>query len=163
MITENEEVPCCEDDATKTKGFGWKVSLSILAGVGWLVFLIIWLFFYASEYHWTKNVAIFLMSIAVIGVILGIPWAYWARRYQKEEEKLMWKIKGFRWRVWLSAFLVIALMGFLVYWFWYLAQGFSLYQNIAIFIVSILIMGGIMGAAWAPWGMKYGSHFEKKK
>jgi hypothetical protein len=51
---------------------------------------------------------------------------------------------------------------FLIYWFWYQASIFDIYQNIAIFIVAILIMGGIMGAVWAPWGMKHGRRFEKK-
>ena len=32
------------------KGLAWRVSLSILVGVGWLVFLVVWLFFYAKKY-----------------------------------------------------------------------------------------------------------------
>jgi len=39
-------------DLIKGKGFAWSVSLSILVGVGWLVFLVIWLLFYAKEYVW---------------------------------------------------------------------------------------------------------------
>jgi hypothetical protein len=37
------------------------------------------------------------------------------------------------------------------------------YQNIAIFIVSLLIAGGSLAASWAPWGMKYGNQFEEEK
>ena len=87
-----------DEEIIETKGMGWRVSLSILVGVGWLVFLILWLFFYAIKYSGYQNVAIFLLSILAICVILGIPWAAWGRRHFREEERQMWKTKGFRWR-----------------------------------------------------------------
>ncbi len=62
----------------ETEGLAWRVSLSILVGVGWLVFLLVWLIFYAKDYAWERNVAIFLLSLLVIIGILGVPWAYWA-------------------------------------------------------------------------------------
>jgi hypothetical protein len=145
------------------QGMGWKVSLSIIGGVGWLVFLILWLFFYASNYLWEKNVAIFLLSLLVMGCILGLPWMIWGIHHRTELEKEMWRTKGFRWRVWLSMILALIVIIFLIYWFWYLAEPYTLYQNLAIIIVSILIAGGIIGASWAPWGMKYGDTFNKKK
>lgn len=145
------------------QGMGWKVSLSILGGVGWLVFLILWLFFYAGNYSWEKNVAIFLLSFLVMGCILGIPWMVWGLRHRTEHEKEMWRTKGFRWRIWLSALLAFVVIMFLIYWFWYLAEPYTVYQNLAIIIVSFLIVGGIMGASWAPWGMKYGDRFDNKK
>jgi hypothetical protein len=36
------------------------------------------------------------------------------------------------------------------------------YQNIVIFVIPFLIIGGVLGAMWAPWGMKHGRRFEKK-
>jgi hypothetical protein len=87
------------DMINETKGLAWRVSLSILVGVGWLVFLIVWLFFYTKKYVWEQNVAIFLMSILVLIGILGVPWTYWALKKQTSVEKEMWKVKGFRWRV----------------------------------------------------------------
>lgn len=44
----------CED-MMETKGMGWRVSLSILVGVGWLVFVLLWFFFYADTYNWEKK------------------------------------------------------------------------------------------------------------
>jgi len=156
------------DKKMEMKGLGWRVSLSILVGVGWLVFLIIWLFFYAKNYAWEKNVAIFLLSILILVGILGLPWAIWGLRFRTTAEKEMWRVKGFRWRAWASGILVLAVFVFLVYWFWYLAEPYNVYQNIAIFIVSFLIMGGILGAMWAAWGIKHGhevhhEHHEEKK
>lgn len=74
----------------------------------------------------------------------------------------MWKVKGFKSRVAISGILVFAAFVFLIYWFWYLAQPYNVYQNIVIFIIPFLIAGGILGAMWAPWGMKHGRRFEKK-
>jgi hypothetical protein len=150
------------ENKMEMKGLGWRVSLSILVGVAWLVFLVLWLFFYAKNYAWEKNFAIFLFSILVIVGILGIPWAIWGMRFQSPTEKEMWKTSGFRWRVWVSCILIFAVFLFLIYWFWFLAQPYDVYQNIAIFIISILIMGGILGAMWAPWGIKHGHEFSRQ-
>ena len=144
------------DMINETKGLAWKVSLSILVGVGWLVFLVVWLFFYAKKYAWEQNVAIFLMSLLILIGLLGVPWVYWALKKQTSGEKEMWKIKGFRWRVMVSIIVALGVIIFLIYWFWALAEPYDVYQNLAIFIVSFLIAGGILGAMWAPWGMTHG-------
>jgi hypothetical protein len=114
-----------EEEMMKTPGFGWRVSLSIIVGIGWLVFLILWFFFYASDYTGYQNIAIFFLSLVIIGLILGVPWAYWGMRYRTEREKTMWETKGFKWRVALSTFLAFVLAAFLVYWFWYQAEDFG--------------------------------------
>lgn len=141
----------------ETEGLGWRVSLSILVGVGWLVFLVMWLFFYAKDYAWEKNVAIFLLSLLLLIGLLGVPWAYWAYKKQTSDEKEMWKQKGFRWRFWVSMVVGLSVILFLIYWFWALAEPFDIYQNLAIFIVTLLIAGGLVAAIWVPWGMKYDS------
>ena len=59
------------------RGFGWRVSLSILVSIGWLAFLVIWLFFYAGNYSIYQNIAVFLASILVIAAVMGAAWASW--------------------------------------------------------------------------------------
>lgn len=149
-----------DEEIIHTKGFGWRVSLSILVGVGWLIFLVMWLAFYAGNYNWEKNVAILLFSVLAVGLVLGAPWTIWGMKYRKMKEHEMWKTKGFKWRCWLSMIIAFVLFIFLIIWFWYFAEPYNVYQNIAILIVSLLIVGGVMGAAWAPWGMKHGKKFE---
>jgi len=148
---------------TRKAGFRWGVSLSIIGAVGWLIFIIVWLAFYASEYPWEKNFAIFLLSLLVVGIVLGTPWSIWGMKQRTQKEKEMWKIKGFKWRVWFSGVFVIAIFSFLIYWFWFLAVPYSIYQNIAVIIVAFLVLGGVMGAMWAPWGLKYGDKFDEEK
>jgi membrane protease YdiL (CAAX protease family) len=142
------------------EGLGWRVSLSIIVGIGWFVFLILWLFFYATDYTAYKNLAIILISVLLLTIFLGIPWIFWGMKFQTKKEQEMWKTKGFKWRIGLSIIIAFVLIIFLIYWFWSLAEGYILYQNIAIFIVSLLIIGGILGASWAPWGIKYGEKFD---
>lgn len=135
---------------------GWAVSLSILIGVGWLVFLLLWLFFYAyPRSEWEKNVAVLLLSLLIICGILGIPWAVWAIKNQSVQDKELWELRGFKLRIEISIILGLAVFLFLIYWFWYQAIPYTVFQNLAIFIVSFLIVGGLLAAMWAPWGMTH--------
>lgn len=58
-------------------GLAPRVAVSIVVGIGWLIFLIIFLFFYAEGFNIYQNIAIFLVSILVVGAILGPIWAHW--------------------------------------------------------------------------------------
>ena len=150
-------VESCDENRKKVSP-GWAVSLSILIGVGWLVFLLLWLFFYGyPRNEWEKNVAILLLSLLLICGILGAPWAAWAMKNRSARDKQLWATKGFKPRLAISIILGIVVFVFLIYWFWYEAVPYSVFQNLVIFIVAFLIVGGIIGALWAPWGMKHPS------
>jgi uncharacterized protein YacL len=140
---------------------GWRVSLSIAIGVGWLIFVIIWLAFYAGNYSFNKNIAIVLISILVLIIVLGGPWALWGLKHIPKEGKEMMRKTGFKSRVITSIIIPLGLIIFLIIWFYFYADAYNIYQNIAIFLVSILAVGGLMGAMWAPWGMKHGKEFEE--
>jgi len=58
-------------------GLASRVAVSIVVGVAWLVFLIIFLAFYANNFNVYQNIAIFLASVLVVGAILGPMWVYW--------------------------------------------------------------------------------------
>jgi len=147
------------DQIKDMKSPRWQISLSILVGVGWLAFLLIWFFFYTDKYNWEKHVAIILLSILILFGILGVPWMLWWQKHRSLQEIEMWKTQGFKGRVWISGIAVVLTLFFLIYWFWYQALPYPWYQNLIIFIVSFLVIGGILGAMWAPWGMK---HDQKK-
>lgn len=149
-----------EKEMMREPGFGWRVPLSILVGVGWLIFLVLWLFFYVEHFPWERNVAIFLLSILLVGSLLGIPWTIWGVRFRTQQETEMWHTKGFKTRVYASVVGALVLFIFLICWFWFFAEPFSIFQNLAIFIASILATGGILGASWAPWGMKHSREFD---
>jgi len=140
---------------------GWRVSLSIGLGIGWLIFVLLWLAFYAGNYSGYQNFAIILISILVLVVVLGGSWASWGLKHMPREGKKIFKMKGFRSRVVVSIAIPFLLLIFWIYWFFFIAEDFNFYQNLAIFIVSLLVIGGILGGIWAPWGMKYDKELEK--
>ena len=142
------------------EGLSWRVSLTILFGVGWLIFLILWLGFFADEYTSYQNFAIFLVSILVLGGILGIPWTIYGFKHHDKKDKEMWEFPGFKLRVYGSAITFFLFRFVFIYWLWFYASDYSGWQNIAIFLVLLLAFGGIMGASWASWGIKHGKRLE---
>ena len=133
---------------------GWTVTLSIGMGVGWLIFLLIWLAFFAGDYSIYENFAIILISILFVFIILGGSWASWGLKQIPTEGKEVMKVAGFTSRIVVSIIVPFILFIFWIIWFFYYAEGFDIYQNIAIFIVSLLALGGVLGGIWASWGMK---------
>jgi hypothetical protein len=148
-------------DKDDYKDMGWKPSLSIIGGVGWLIFIIIWFAFYATEYSWEKNLAILLLSILIVFLLVGGMWAIWSLRMVPKKGWEVFKISGFKWRIAVSIILPFAAIIFLILWFWYYAEPYSVWQNIAVLLVILLAMGGILGAIWARWGIKHGKEMEK--
>ena len=59
---------------------GLRLAISVISGFGWLAFLVIWLFFYAETLSIYKNIAIFLLSILIVGAINAVTWIPWRGR-----------------------------------------------------------------------------------
>lgn len=156
-----------KNEEMNVKPPGWKVSLSIAVAVGWLIFVIIWLAFFAGNetysFNGYQNFAVILISILFAFIILGGSWASWGVKHIPKEGREMMKKSGFKSRIVTSIIIPLALMIFWIIWFFFYAVGFNLYQNLAIFIVSLLAIGGILGGIWAPWGMKHGDDWKFKK
>lgn len=51
--------------------------MSIVVGIGWLLFLVIFLAFYAESFGIYQNLAIIFASLLVVCAILAPMWAYW--------------------------------------------------------------------------------------
>ena len=66
-------------------------------------------------------------------------------------------------RVAVSILVVFGWLIFAILWLVFYAGSFSLFQNIAVIIVVLLIGIAILGAMWASWGMKYGKKMEHWK
>jgi amino acid transporter len=59
------------------QGLASRIAVSVAIGIAWLVFLVIFLAFYAEGFSIYRNLAIFIASILVVGAILGPMWIYW--------------------------------------------------------------------------------------
>ena len=116
------------------------------------MFLIVWLFFYADKYSLAQNIAVVLASvIAGIG-ILAAAWATWGIRYASRHQEIhMEKPMG------MMIVNIVAGVGwliFLVIWLFFYAGDFNGYQNLAVFIFSVMVWGAIAGSAWAARWMR---------
>ena len=51
-----------------------KIVISVITGMGWFIFLILWLYFFAERISVYKNLAIVLLSVLVLGIVNSITW-----------------------------------------------------------------------------------------
>ena len=64
-------------------------------------------------------------------------------------------MSGMRMRVGMSIVLGIGWLIFILLYAGFWSGDFSLFQSIVILIVSFLVLGGVLGAMWASWGMRF--------
>ena len=118
---------------------GWKARSSVISGVAWLIFLVLWIVFAAGDFGFYENIGIGLASLLIIGAVNVLLWV------PKAGEE-----GGAR----VSAIGAIGWLTFIVLWLPF-ANDFALiypingYQNIAIVLASFLLMLLIV---IAPWG-----------
>jgi membrane protease YdiL (CAAX protease family) len=152
-------------------GMGSRVAVSIVTFLGWLIFLILFLAFYAEGFSVYKNLAIVLASVLVGVAIIAPMWVHWGiksgrawekktRRRPKEREGEV--PPGVGPRVAVSIVTGVSWLIFLILFLAFYAGGFSIYQNLAIVLASVLVVGAILGPMWAYWGIKTGHAWEKK-
>ncbi|UCE91645.1 MAG: hypothetical protein JSV90_00340 [Methanobacteriota archaeon] len=115
---------------------------------GWLAFLIVWLFFYAEDYGVWQNIAIFLVSIIVSIGILAAAWASWGIRYASKFGEGRADCKKPKGASIANAIAGLGWLVFLVIWLFYYADDYSGYQNLAIFITSVLVLAAVTGSVW---------------
>ena len=144
----DEVVPDETTEFFRTPGFARRVGLSILVVFCWLAFVIVWLFFYAGEYDVWQNIAVLLVSI-IIGIgILAAAWASWGIKYASRFGGSQMECKKPKAATVVNAIAGIGWLIFLIIWLYYYAGDYSGYQNLAIFITSLLVLGAITGSVW---------------
>lgn len=130
------------DPRHMTKGFGWRSAASVLTGVLWLSFIIIWLFFFAGDYSVWENLGVLLLSVVVLAGVNATFWASLGLRMARDCEAVPW------WRVAATCLLALGAVAFAVVWLMVLADGYNVYQNLAVLFVNMLICGGLCGVIW---------------
>ena len=138
-----------------------KAGFSGAVAIGWLVFVILFLAFFSEGFRTNEKVAVVILSLLVMVFLLGGPWAFWGLKMMSKKDWEVFKVKGFKWRIAVSVAYPLALLVFLVYAFWSLWTDFGFWQYLAIILVVLIVSGGILGAVWASWGMKYKGEMEQ--
>ncbi|OPX59967.1 MAG: hypothetical protein A4E25_00766 [Methanobacterium sp. PtaB.Bin024] len=59
-----------------------RIYASIAVAFAWLLFLALWLFYYATNYNLIQNLGIGLASLVVAGIILVVMWVPWAMKQE---------------------------------------------------------------------------------
>jgi hypothetical protein len=140
---------------------GWRPAFSAIVVVGWLIFIIAWLAFFSADFQpYEKKIAVFLLSLLIIIVLLGSVWAIWAVRMIPSERRQMMKFFGFRSRIILSMITPLGAITFLIYYFWF--YDFTIWQHIAMIIITVLVVGMILAGIWSSWEEGTCSDFEEK-
>jgi len=124
---------------TKIQEYG-----SLASMIAWMVFLFVWLFFYASNYGIFENIAVVLISLLIVGALNAVSRI---------------PIQGEGWRARTSAVSGIAWIIFLIAWMIFFAGDYGIYENIGIGIASLLIIGALNVLLWVPtagegWGAR---------
>nr|MDO8133626.1 hypothetical protein [Candidatus Njordarchaeum guaymaensis] len=130
-----------------------RTAFNAVVNFAWAIFLFAWFYYYAFAYTLLENVIVFFVSAAVMGAIQGVSRTPW--RMEAEQP-------GYRWRVVLSIVMAVGWFVFLLLWLLFFTGGYTIYQNMAIVLVSLLIVAAVLGVAWAPWGIKYARKYKKK-
>ncbi len=141
-------------DVWTTPGFGWRVAVSILIVIGWVSFLILWLFFYAGDFDIFQNLAIVIVSVLVSVGLLGAMWAPWGMRMAKSAGVA--EPMQFGRPILMTVISIASGIGWLVFliiWLFFYAGDYNGYQNLAVFILSLLVIGIVNGGGWALWSM----------
>jgi len=114
---------------------------------GWLVFLVLWLFFLTSEMGLAQNLAVFLMSLLVMLAILLITWVTWVLKFPAPAPQPGQGYMSFpsrsRLRSGVGGLSAIAWLAFMVIWLFFYASDFTLYENLGVFLASLLIVTGV--------------------
>ncbi len=65
--------------------------------------------------------------------------------------------EGMGWRVAVSIVTFFGSLIVAILWLFFYAGNFNAYQNVAVAVVISLAFIAVMGATWAPWGMRQGN------
>jgi hypothetical protein len=109
----------------------WRIRLSIIVGISWLIFIVLWWPFYAVYYSGYQNFALMILSVAFLIALTGGPWMT-----QVPREAFM----AFRGRAVLGLVTLFAYFAFLILWLWFYAGTFDLYFNVTIGLVVTLVV-----------------------
>jgi hypothetical protein len=53
------------------------IVVSIVAAIIWSAFMLLHILFWSSGYDWLQNLAIIVLSLILMGCIIGLMWVYW--------------------------------------------------------------------------------------
>ncbi len=62
-----------------------RILAAIIVPFAWLVFLALWLIFYAGSFSILQNLGIFVLSIAIVGILEVLLWVPWSMKHRPDD------------------------------------------------------------------------------
>ncbi len=118
------------------KGMGWRIAFSAVSLLLWFTFMIAWLFFMADDYTIYQNIGSLLGSLVLV-VLVNIPvWVSFTSSWEglvfDQHHHGIWRgVAGLIWVVGIAL------------WLFQYAGDFSIYQNTAVLILSLVPLAAI--------------------
>jgi membrane protein DedA with SNARE-associated domain len=53
------------------------IVVSIVAAILWAAFMLLHILFWSSNFDWLQNLAIIVLSLVIMGCIVGLMWVFW--------------------------------------------------------------------------------------
>jgi hypothetical protein len=53
------------------------IVVSIVATILWAAFMLLYILFWSSNFDWLQNLAVIVLSLVIIGCIVGLMWVFW--------------------------------------------------------------------------------------
>ena len=127
---------------------------------GWIGFVIAWWTFLDGGRTHYENMAVTIASAIILGGVISAFWLPWTYRNDPRVQEA-WGVHGFAVRVVWSMAIFLGLASIFVWWLWWQAEGYTTYQNLAIFILFIVAIWGMIAPVWIRWGVKIGDEERK--
>lgn len=121
---------------------GWRAKASAIGGIAWIIFAILWFAVLSAPLGnillgrplgLFENIAVVLDALLLVGALNVVMWV------PSHGEGMSSKI---------SAIGGIAWLMFLIYWAPFQMEEFSIYKNVAVFLLSFLVMLAIVISPW---------------
>jgi len=157
LIKKLKDIEKTEKKRKNDAQVGWRRPFSIILGIGWLGFAIVWLLFYADAYSFLRNLAIILASILLCGGIVGAIWVSFGTRVEHplippEAEMFVPNVPQIRWRLVLTILSGVGWLFSLLLWYVFFSGDYTLNKNISIFFLSLFGLGIILSLIWISFG-----------
>jgi hypothetical protein len=70
--------------------FDWKkhmplapIIVTFIAIAAWLVFILLYALFWSTGFNWFQNVIVTIVSLVLVGLVIGLIWTVWGMKYAK--------------------------------------------------------------------------------
>jgi len=57
-----------------------RIYASIVVAFGWLVFIALWLLYYATSFGIVQNIGVLLLYLVIVGILETLLWVPWSMR-----------------------------------------------------------------------------------